>query len=429
MKLCCLVLLVLALSSLLPATGQQVRFALAVHSEAPGGGGTSGVPLTPDFRLEAEATYLTWRAAILQFAQECADREIDWQFQSDWNFLEGVVRFETAEGAGYTPAMQSLMNATTSGLNVMKYLREVRQVNLDPHSHETHGYNYSDVAYLIDVKCDTTPTLVVGGHVYDPTAIPGYQNWPKFLTHPMGLKAKVYAATNYRWRPVLLMGGGTVAHESDPHVAGLWRPQDEHHYFTHSPSQTIAAVGNWEQDFHETDRLLSLLEDGTLPHGNKLWTVGRVLNHRDLVQPDYIDNVAIPILDTIEAWRDAGRFQTKTFEAIYNEWIAAPYLGASSLYERPLDNVTFSLNWQDFCYTNTSHADLRTLLNHHESARVPVDVFLTTWQTDILEQEAPELLGRLLSSRWVNLCYHVRAPKPYANGYTWRTVTDADIAT
>ena len=415
--------------TLLSATAPQVRFALAVHSEAPGGGGNSGVPETPDFRTTDDATYLAWRAAVLELAAECENRSLAWQFQCDWNFLEGVVRFETSGGDGYTSAMQDLMDATTAGMNVMKYLREVKQVNLDPHSHETLGYNYADVAYLLDVKCDTQPTLVVGGHVYDPGTVPGYQNWPKFLTHPLGLKAQKYALTNYRWRPVLLMGGGSVSHKADPHISGLWRPQDADHYFTHSASQTIAAVGNWEQDFFETDRLLSMLESGELPHQDKLWTVGRVLNHRDLVQPGYLTNTVIPLLDTIAAWRDAGRFQVKTFEAIYNEWIAAPYNGASSLYERPLDNLTFSLNWQDFCYTDTSNADLRTLLNLHETQRVPVDVFLTTWQTDILESEAPELLGRLLSSRWVNLAYHVRAPKPYAHEYTWRSVTSSDIAT
>ena len=413
----------IALPTALFATGQEVRFSIAVHSET-AGGGSNGIPVTPDFRTTDLTTYLNWRSAILSFASLCQSRSLDWGFETDWNFAEGVVRFEMPGGAGYDAAMQTLQQSTTAGKNVLKYLHENMLVNLDPHSHETGGYNYADVAYLLDVKCDTEPTLVVGGHVYTGN---GYQNWPKF-TAAAGLKAQFYGFTTYYWKPHLLMGGGTAAHVSDPHVAGLWRPQDSSNYLVHSNSGLIAAVGNWEQDFVQTDRLLRSLEDNSLPHANKLWTVGRVFNHRDMVLPGYLTATAPAILDTIAAWRDAGRFQVRTFEAIYTEWLAAPYNGASSIYLRPEDNMSFSMNWQDFAYPDKSIAELRTILDHHESLRVPIDVFLTTWQTDILETQAPDLLGRLFSSRWVNMGYHVRPPKPYANNFVWKASTSADIA-
>jgi hypothetical protein len=98
--------------------------------------------------------------------------------------------------------------------------------------------------------------------------------------------------------------------------------------------------------------------------------------------------------------------------------------------------VGFSLNWQDFSYPQNSAAELRTLLNAHEAAGVPVDVFFTTWQTDVIETQAPELIGRLQSSSRVTMGYHVRAPKPYASQYgstNWfttlmgRAITAADI--
>jgi hypothetical protein len=109
------------------------------------------------------------------------------------------------------------------------------------------------------------------------------------------------------------------------------------------------------------------------------------------------------------------------------------FSGTQSLYERPANNLGFSWNWQDFAYPEKSVEELRTLLNHHESLGVPVDCFFTTWQTDIIESLAPELLGRLQSSAVVSMAYHVRAPKPYANGYDWftgqygRSMTLADI--
>ena len=433
--------LLLAVPTMALATGQQVRFALVVHSET-ASSATATVPATPNFMSlsTTKATYVQWREAIITFANLCRARNLPWQFQSDFNFLEGVRRFEVFGGGSYDStitngtyvidALTGTTSTNTLGKNVVKYLHENLGVNLDPHSHESNpSYNYADVAWLIDVGCDTDVTLVVGGHVYTGT---GYQDWPKFVEDrdSNGINDGLLAVSHsgYRWKPHLLMGGGTAAHSADPHVCGLWHPQDASNYFVDLPTGPIAAVGNWEQDFFENNRLLTLLENNTLPHNNKLWTIGRVMNHRDLVQPGYLTTTAPAILDTIAAWRDSGRFQVKTWEDIYTEWMAAPYNGQSSLYQRPVDNISFSLNWQDFCYTNNSNTELRTLLNYHESKQVPVDVFLTTWQTDILESTAPELLGRLLSSRWVNLAYHVRAPKPYADNYGWKTVTSSDIS-
>jgi hypothetical protein len=168
-----------------------------------------------------------------------------------------------------------------------------------------------------------------------------------------------------------------------------------------------------------------MLESGELPHNNKLWTVGLVINHRDMFTTNLTRIQAQ--LDTIRRWRDAGRITVTNFEGIYATWTNAPFNSAPSLYQRPADNISFSLNWQDFSYPTDSVTELRTILNQHEASRVPVDVFMTTWQTDILETYAPELLGRLQSSAWVNSGYHVRAPKPYANDYYWTNVTAASI--
>ena len=117
-------------------------------------------------------------------------------------------------------------------------------------------------------------------------------------------------------------------------------------------------------------------------------------------------------LDTIRRWRDAGRVTVAQYASVHAAWN-----GTSSLYRRSEDNVGFSLNWQDFSYPENSATELRTLLNAHEAAGVPVDVFFTTWQTDVIETQAPELIGRLQSSSRVTMGYHVRAPKPYASQY------------
>ncbi len=445
-------LLIAALVATLSCTTRAqltVDYAIAVHSEV-AGGGSNGIPVTPNFTSlsTTKATYVQWREALITFAGLCSDRGLVWNCECDWNFLEGVRRFELPGGSGYDATIMSgdyvidaatnLRSTNTGTRNVMKWLREVKGVNLDPHSHETGGYYYADIAYLLDVPLDTEPTAVVGGHVYDdPTGGTAYQDWPKFLRDDDGngqfdgLLAQRYSSTGYRWRPQLLMGGGTPSHTSDPHVSGLWKPTvpttDHAVYFTHDPAGGITAVGNWEQDMFETDRLLRMLESGELPHQNKRWVVGRVFNHRDFVQPGYLTATAPALLDTVKQWRDAGRFTVRKWTEILALWDGTP-----SQYFRPNDNVSFSLNWQDFSYPEDSIAELRTLLDHHEASRVPVDVFFTTWQTDLIESMAPDLLGRLASSAWVSMGYHVRAPKPYANNYNWwavqgRTLTATDI--
>lgn len=394
-------------------TPPTVHFAIAVHSEQPGGD-----PPTPDFRTVPSITYHQWREAVLWFADACQSRGLAWNFQSDWNFLEGVVRFETPSGADYTPEL------LTNNLNTIQHLHNDLGVELDPHSHENGGYNFADVAYLIDVACDSETSFVVGGHVYDPAAGVAYQNWPKFIADADGLNGNRHP---YSWRPHLLMGAAAVSHQGDPHVAGLWRPQGTNSFFVDDPAGSIAAIGNWAEDLHETDRLLRLLEDGALPHNNRLWTCGLVFNHRDMLSEEG-RNTILAQLQTIKRWRDAGRFTVATFEAIYQTWTNAPFHAQSSVHVRPDDNLSFSLNWQDFSYPADSFAELRALLNMHESCRVPVDVFLTTWQTDLLEAHAPELLGRLQSSLWVSMGYHVRAPKPYANEYAWTNSTAESVA-
>ncbi len=390
-----------------------VYFALAVHSEEPG-----GTPNTPDFRTNSQANYLVWRNAILWFANECAVRGLPWNFQSEWNFLEGAKRFETVAGANYAP----LLLTNTANKNVFKYLHENLAVELDPHSHEKSGYNYADVAYLSDIALDTEVSGVVGGYVVDPNDS-GYKDWPKLTRYAAGLTGAVY--NTYAWRPHFMMGGASASHENDPHVSGVWRPVGTNDFFHHDANGPIAVVGTWEQDFHETGRLISMLESGELTHSNQLWTCGLIINHRDMFSPNFSRIRAQ--LDTLRQWRDAGRITLTNFEGVFAAWTNAPFSSAPNIYQRPADNLSFSLNWQDFAYPEDSVMELRTILNQHEASRVPVDVFMTTWQTDLVESYAPELLGRLQSSEWVNLGYHVRAPKPYASGYTWTNVTSVIV--
>ena len=49
---------------------------------------------------------------------------------------------------------------------------------------------------------------------------------------------------------------------------------------------------------------------------------------------------------------------------------------------------------------------------------VPLDISLTTWMVDLLQQ-SPDLARRLVTSPMVCLNYHTRPPQPYHVNYDW----------
>lgn len=389
-------------------------FQLTSHNEQP------HVPDTPNFtNFTAQADYVRWRNALKEFGEMCVARGLRYNCQCDWNFLEGVLKWEVRPATAIPG-----LTTNTGNLNILAYLHQLGQtsgvpIEIDPHSHETSGYSYADVAHLIYL-CGVTPAPVVGGHVLNDTT--WYAEDFDRLAAVTGVVATRYAAAT-NWFPVLLMGGGTASHVNDPHTAGLWRPAAASNYFSHATNSPVAAIGTWQNDLHETGRLIERLESGELPHGGRMWASGMVLNHRDFQDASYRTNEARMILDTLKAWQDAGRIRTTTYLEALGVW-QTNFAEEASLYQRPADNVSFSLNWQDYAYPNESMAYLDALLDLHESNQVPLDVFFTTWQTDIIEQN-PALLGRLQSSALVVQSYHVRPPKPYANNFLWGPLTNA----
>ncbi|MGE3274794.1 MAG: hypothetical protein AB7O67_06760 [Vicinamibacterales bacterium] len=80
--------------------------------------------------------------------------------------------------------------------------------------------------------------------------------------------------------------------------------------------------------------------------------------------------------------------------------------------------VFFALNVQDFTYPQYTAVLLDRALDLHESVGVPLDIYLTTWMVDLLQQ-APDLARRLVTSPVVSLAYHTRAPLPYRVNYDW----------
>lgn len=379
----------------------DLHLAIATHSE------DRHHATTPNYCTN-KISYVNSRNGLIAFAQLMAARGLAWNWECDCNFLNAAYTNEV-----YTPDPALL--AATGNTNIVAWLRYVMGVETDPHSHEHDGYNYADVAYLF-TRLGVNPSSVVGGHVYDPAYDPGFQDWPRFTG--TGLRGAIY--TNYVWRPQLLMGAGTPNHIADPVATGVWLPAATNAYFTHSPTGGIASWGMWEQD--RFTELLDRLANNELPT-NRMWTAGFTIGQQDFVTAGFLTDVVAPMLDTFAALRDAGRIRVVQFEEGLGIW--TNQFGATGTnYQAPADTLTFSLNVQDFSYPDLSADVIDRAVTLHESAGVPVDVFLTTTMTDLYQSNYPALFNRLLTSPVVALSYHLRPPKPYYDDYDWLSLTN-----
>lgn len=394
-------LLNFAASPLFAATNYSsapvLHLAIATHSEDWHSAGT------PNYS-SSKINYVNSRNALITFARIMQDRGLTWNWECDWNFLNAAYTNEVLN-----PDTNLL--AATSGSNLVSWLRNVMNVETDPHSHENDGYNYADVAYLF-TRMGVNPSSVVGGHVYDPAYGTAYQNWPRFTN---GLRGAIY--TNYVWRPQLLMGAGTPAHVADGVASGIWHPAATNDYFADSTNGLILSWGMWDQD--RLPELFDRLATNGLPT-NRMWTAGFTVGQQNMISNSFLTNVVLPMMDSIAALRDAGRIRVMQFEEGLGLWTNS-FANAPSNFLAPLDCVTFSLNMQDFSYPHLSSNVLDRALTLHESLGVPVDVFLTTTMVDMYESNCPALFNRLLTSPVAALAYHTRPPVPYRVNYDWTT--------
>jgi hypothetical protein len=104
------------------------------------------------------------------------------------------------------------------------------QIAVDAHSHERSGWNYADVAFLLQ-QLGVPTTGLVGGYIASP---PSQQTWTRLRAPLVGLRPPYPV-----WQAQALWGGGSGNHRDDPRASGIWRPRDAEHFFEDDPSQTL----------------------------------------------------------------------------------------------------------------------------------------------------------------------------------------------
>lgn len=284
------------------------------HVEDNTPGGTLGTP-------QSRQSYLTIRSNLIAMAAVAESVGVQWTLQPDWKILEAALLYEDAA-----------LRATTNGKNFLVYLKEDRGAVIDPHSHENGGYNYTDVAHLLD-SLGVGATTVIGGHVWDPS-LPQFQEWDRFRAPVPG---EHYPAA--LWRGDILIGSGTPNHVNDPTLTGLWRPRDRDHYFEHDPAANIAAIGQWKRSVASVPELFELYETGAVPTTAML-TFSWNIPPSTIGTPAARQAIADTMLTPLRAWSDSGLVVMTDFTTLIQTW-QSQFGGVGHLYqETPTASVT-----------------------------------------------------------------------------------------
>lgn len=241
-----------------PPSTPTIYVSIVTHSE------DTQSPGTPNFSTDESAT-ISERDGVAKFAAMIAEHGATYDWQSDWNFLLGLQKYD--EGS-------SLTNNKT----LPKYLVEDLGMSADPHSHQHNGYNYADVAYLLQ-SLGVTPSGIVGGFIAAPASQSEYIELSQTLT---GSKYPTYS-----WTPTALWGGGTGLHinETGQWVSGIWIPKSAEDFFTPASSGT-PVIGRYDGDFNGLDALLAKQAAGDLEAGN-MYTI-TITTNQSILSDDYI---------------------------------------------------------------------------------------------------------------------------------------------
>ncbi len=251
----------------------------------------------PDYIREIPF-YLENRDLLIQLVEMIASNNAAYNFQSDWNYLLAVAEHDRGE-----------ITTDTGGMNIVRWMAEVKDVEIDPHAHESR-YNYADVAYLIQ-ELGVTPTSTVGGFLYDPPDNP--QGWQQ---HQAGLTGWIFP--DYFWQADALWGAATSLHQGDDdHTSGVWSPLDKEHFYTHDPDQDLIYIGGCTLEAKGLFKLLEAIESGTAP-ADGFYTAATFFA-QDFISEESIAELEAFIVE-LEPYREAGTVEWVHLSEIAEMW-------------------------------------------------------------------------------------------------------------
>jgi hypothetical protein len=274
--------------------GPPIQVVVFTHIEDATPGGVLGTAAN-------RTNYLAIRASLLEMAALARRYSMRWSLEPDWKILLAALQYEDAP-----------TRATTGGLNFLRYLRDSLGVAIDPHSHEGGGYNYTDVAHLLD-SLGVGGSTVIGGHIWDPS-LPQFSAWDRFR---VPVRGNQYPSA--MWRGDLLMGSGTPNHVNDPIVSGIWRPKSRDDYFTDDPAGNISCVGAWKGDLAGISELVALYRDRRAPVTCMLTSTMHI-SPSTITSPNGLTTIENTIIKPLVALRDSSQVKLTDFIALAATW-------------------------------------------------------------------------------------------------------------
>lgn len=245
--------------------------------------------------------YLGLRARLIEVAQRAQALGLPFVLQPDWKILEASLQYEDG----------SLLDSS-NGKNLYRYLHEDLGVTIDPHSHENGGYNYSDVAFLLE-QLGVGGSTVIGGHIWDPS-LASFQDWDRFRAPQPGLRNP-----SFLWRGDVLIGAATPNHVNDPLASGVWRPLDRDHFFIDDPAGNIVSVGAWANGIDGVEELVALYASGAVPP-TTLLTAHWNINPTEYNIPGGAEAVAAAHFEPVAALVQQGGVRVVDFQTLVATW-------------------------------------------------------------------------------------------------------------
>ncbi|TAE29984.1 MAG: hypothetical protein EAZ92_05495 [Candidatus Kapaibacterium sp.] len=281
--------------------------------------------------------YTHYRALVKQIADMVRSKGAKWNYQSDWNFLDGGIKYDRGD-------------ASTNNKNLFRWMAEDNngRIQLDPHAHETR-YNYADVAKMLDsVSPVVKASKNVGGFTWNgPMAasslmgmsVRGY-TWDSL---GKGLQGRVFR--NYTWKAEVLLGGASynprtmmTSHGQDLNHAGAWRPRDTSTsgYKNHTCTAALANLGvggdaliNDSGDVASNVAAVMANIRATIAamkaNKGKFFVMQIQTNQRAFTRAGYMDKIS-RVIDSVNVLMRTERVQwathsekAATWKALYNE--------------------------------------------------------------------------------------------------------------
>jgi hypothetical protein len=227
---------------------------------------------------EDETHFRRNRDATVEFARMLHHESVKLNFQSDWDFVTGVLRYDHG-------------SHSTGNKNVLQYLVYNLGFEVDPHAHEKR-YNYADVAHLHE-EAGVPVSCLAGGLI----ASPPRDSKLEYLWQP--LQGAQFDCT---WQAEAIWGGATGNHidEESLWVSGVWKPQDDAHFTIHDEDAPLPHIGGYKADWEGLHHLMVRQAAGELD-ASKIHTQTIFIRQCDLLDTAHV----LAFRDEIRALRRA----------------------------------------------------------------------------------------------------------------------------